>query len=99
MDVSVNYSDQVLLKRMGYAGEEGAILLLRIQLLKAIKKEIDQRGWSQTEAARFLEVKQPRISEIKQLRIDKFSVEKLAKLLHRLDKRISLAVDGKTNNS
>lgn len=92
MDVLANQSDLVLLKKMGYGGEEGAILLLRIQLLKAIKKEIEQRGWSQTEAARFLEVKQPRISEIKQLRIDKFSVEQLAKFLHRLDKRVSLSV-------
>lgn len=95
MDVSANYSDQLLLSKLGYAGEEGAILLLRIQLLKAIKKEIEKRGWSQAEAANFLEVKQPRISEIKQLRIDKFSVEKLAKLLHRLDKRISLSVGSK----
>ncbi len=95
MNVSTIYSDQLLLSKLGYEGEEGVILLLRIQLLKAIKKEIEKRGWSQVEAAEFLEVKQPRISEIKQLRIDKFSVEKLAKLLHRLDKRISLSVGGK----
>jgi len=91
MDVS---TDKVLLKNLGYDGEEGTVLLLRIQLLKTIKQEIDRRGWSQDEAAKFLNVKQPRISEIKKLRIDKFSVEQLTKLLHRLDKRISLTVAG-----
>ena len=91
MDVS---TDKVLLKNLGYDGEEGTVLLLRIQLLKSIKQEIDRRGWNQDEAAKFLNVKQPRISEIKKLRIDKFSVEQLTKLLHRLDKRISLTVAG-----
>ena len=91
MDVS---TDKVLLKNLGYDGEEGTVLLLRIQLLKTIKQEIDRRGWSQDEAAKFLNVKQPRISEIKKRRIDKFSVEQLTKLLHRLDKRISLTVAG-----
>lgn len=91
MDVS---TDKVLLKNLGYDGEEGTVLLLRIQLLKTIKQEIDQRGWNQDQAAKFLNVKQPRISEIKKLRIDKFSVEQLTQLLHRLDKRISLTVAG-----
>lgn len=91
MDVS---TDKVLLKNLGYDGEEGTVLLLRIQLLKTVKQEIDQRGWNQDQAAKFLNVKQPRISEIKKLRIDKFSVEQLTKLLHRLDKRISLTVAG-----
>lgn len=91
MDVS---TDKVLLKNLGYDGEEGTVLLLRIQLLKIVKQEIDQRGWNQDQAAKFLNVKQPRISEIKKLRIDKFSVEQLTKLLHRLDKRISLTVAG-----
>ena len=95
MGTSAINTDQSLLKKLGYGGEEGTILLLRIQLLKAIKNEIDRKGWSQDEAAKFLDVKQPRISEINKLRIDKFSVEKLAKLLHRLDKRISLSVGGK----
>lgn len=91
MDIS---ADKVLLKNLGYSGEEGTILLLRIQLLKAIKKEIDLRGWSQDQAAKFLAVKQPRISEINKLRIDKFSVEQLTKFLHRLNKRVSLTVAG-----
>jgi len=92
-------TEQSLLKKLGYSGEEGSILLLRIQLLKAIKFEIEKRGWNQMEAAEFLEIKQPRISEVNKLRIDKFSVEKLAKLLHRLDKQISLTVAASAGDS
>jgi len=84
--------DQSILERSGYSGEEGAILLLRIQLIRAIKAEIERRGWSQREAARFLGIKQPRLSEIAQIRIDKFSVEKLAKISYRLGLRVSLSI-------
>ena len=84
--------DQSILERSGYGGEAGVVLLLRVQLIRAIKAELDKRGWSQNEAARFLGVKQPRISEIMQLRIDKFSVEKLAKLSYRLGLRVTLSV-------
>lgn len=91
--------DQSILERAGYGGEEGVILLLRVQLIRAIKAEVERRGWSQNEAARFLGVKQPRLSEIAQLRIDKFSVEKLAKISYRLGLRVSLSISTSAKNS
>ncbi|MGD9683534.1 MAG: helix-turn-helix domain-containing protein [Candidatus Obscuribacterales bacterium] len=75
---------------MGYSNEEGAYLLLRTQLMKEIQQEIEKRQWSQSQAAEFLGVKQPRISEIYSLRIDKFSVELLVRYLYRLKKEVSL---------
>jgi predicted XRE-type DNA-binding protein len=87
--------DSAIFESTGYGGEVGVALLLRLQLLRAVRDELVKRGWSQNEAARNLRVKQPRISEIMQLRIDKFSVENLAKLSFRLGLKVSLSI-GKT---
>lgn len=84
--------DQSIIEQLGYTGEDGLVLLLRVHLVRAIKEELTQRGWSQQQAAQVLGVKQPRISEIMQLRIDQFSVEKLSKLLYRLGKTVRLSV-------
>lgn len=87
--------DQDIIEQMGYGGEEGQILLMRIQLVRAIKDELSKRGLTQHQAAELLGVNQPRISELMQLRIDQFSVEKLAKLLYRLGKPVQLKVGTK----
>lgn len=89
MQVSLQHYRAVF-EQMGYSNEEGAYLLLRTQLMKEIQQEIEKRQWSQSQAAEFLGVKQPRISEIYSLRIDKFSVELLVRYLYRLKKEVSL---------
>ena len=83
---------QEIFKQLGYADDNGAALLLRTQLLKAVKDELQKRKWSQQEAAQKLGVKQPRISEIYRLKIDKFTVELLVKYLHRLDKEVTFQI-------
>jgi len=79
---------QQLFKQMGYADDYGAPLLLRTQLLKAVKAEIQKKNWTQQEAAQKLGVTQPRISEIYSLKIDKFTVELLVKFLFRLGREV-----------
>ena len=49
------------------------------KLFTIINKKILQNNWSQKEAADILGVSQPRISNIKNLYHDKFSIEKLLK--------------------
>lgn len=81
-----------IFKQMGYADDNGAALLLRTQLLKAVKTELEKKNWTQQEAAQKLGVKQPRISEIYGLKIDKFTVELLVKYLYRLDKEVTFQI-------
>lgn len=83
---------QQIFKEMGYADDNGAALLLRTQLLKAVKTELEKKNWTQEQAAQKLGVQRPRISEIYGLKIDKFSVELLVKYLHRLDKEVTLQI-------
>lgn len=81
-----------VLKRHGYKADEAIILLMRLQLMKIIKGEIDRRQWSQREAAKALGVSQPRIAEISVLATERFSLELLIKFLHRLDLRTALKI-------
>jgi predicted XRE-type DNA-binding protein len=80
-------------------GEGNAIpLMVRTKLLLEIKKIILKKGWTQRQAAAELKVKQPRISEIMGLRIDKFSVELLIRYLDRLGKRVQLNVTSRRSD-
>jgi predicted XRE-type DNA-binding protein len=81
-----------LFNQMGYADDNGEALLIRTQLLHRVKAELEKKNWSQKEAAEKLGVKQPRISEIRTLRIDKFSVELLVKYLYRLEKEVTFDI-------
>lgn len=81
-----------IFNQMGFSPEDSATKMLRLALIKQIKQEIERKGWSQCEAAKQIGIAQPRIAEIVGLRIDKFSVELLAKYLHRLGKEVSLTV-------
>lgn len=90
-------SEQKVFRDLGFDGEDSVPLLLRIQLLKLLKHEIMLRNWTQRQAAAKLNVKQPRISEIMQLRIDKFTVELLARYLSRLGRTVSLSIDTEAN--
>lgn len=81
-----------VLKRNGIGAEEGMLLLMKLQLIKLIKYEIEKRNWSQREAAKFLKVAQPRVAEISGFCVDKFSVELLLKYLHRLGLKVSMKV-------
>jgi predicted XRE-type DNA-binding protein len=83
---------QQVFKKMGYADDNGAALLLRTQLLTALKAEIQKKKLTKKQAAEKLGVQQPRISEIYALRIDKFSVELLVKYLFRLKRGVRINV-------
>jgi predicted XRE-type DNA-binding protein len=77
---------------VGYTDRDNDTLLMRLQLILAIKEELKERGWSQREAAQYLGVAQPRIAEIVGLRVDKFTVELLAKHLRRLGREVELTI-------
>jgi predicted XRE-type DNA-binding protein len=83
---------QQIFEQLGYADDDGAALLLRTHLLKAVKTELMTKNWTQQEAAQKLGVKQPRISEIYRLGVNKFTVELLVKYLFRLDKEVSFKI-------
>ncbi|PZM77152.1 MAG: XRE family transcriptional regulator [Candidatus Melainabacteria bacterium] len=88
----VKYYRQMFRKK-GVPSAEGQCLALRTVLIGQLKQELLQTGMSQQQAAQKLGVKQPRISEILNLSIDKFSAELLVKFLYKLGKEVTVTVE------
>jgi predicted XRE-type DNA-binding protein len=64
----------------------------RVRLAFAVNKVIAAQRLSQSEAARLLEVNQPKISALANYRLDGFSVERLMHFLNALDRDVEIVI-------
>lgn len=69
---------------LGFPAEEAAHLLIRSDLMIAIRHVIKSRRLTQARAAELLGVTQPRVSDLVRGRIDLFSIDALVDFLARL---------------
>ncbi len=67
-------------------------LKLRSELLMAISQKILDEGLNQTEAAKQLDITQPRVSELLKGKINHFRLDSLVNMAHRLGLTVSLKV-------
>jgi predicted XRE-type DNA-binding protein len=67
-------------------------VLARTELMLVICEEIQRRAWTQTEAAKYLGVGQPRVSDLIQGHVDRFSVDMLLIWLEKLGKEVCIAI-------
>ncbi|MBI2980922.1 MAG: XRE family transcriptional regulator [Deltaproteobacteria bacterium] len=84
-----------IFKDLGFSNVESANLEARSSLMILLGKEIKKLGLSQAEIARRLGVKPPRISELMNGKIDKFSLDLLVVYLARLGKRVGFNITKK----
>ena len=75
-------SDNVF-EDLGFAPDEAASLKVRADLMLDLRKYIISQGWTQEQAAVFLGETQPRISNLMNGDIARFSVDKLINMLAR----------------
>jgi predicted XRE-type DNA-binding protein len=61
------------------------IWTIRHEMMNAIVDNIKARGWTQKAAAKYLGVSQPRLSNLQNGKISKFSVMMLINILSKLD--------------
>jgi predicted XRE-type DNA-binding protein len=73
---------------LGFPPDEAEHLRIRSDLLIQLQKAISSQGLKQAEAARRLEVTQPRVSDVMRGRLDLFSVDSLIDMLARLGVRV-----------
>jgi predicted XRE-type DNA-binding protein len=66
--------------------------LAKAELARSIVAIIQERGLTQREAARILEIDQPKVSAITRGRLGDFSLERLLMLVNRLGMDIDIAV-------
>lgn len=66
---------------LGFAPEEALNLKIRADLMLNIKRFIQSQGWTQKQAASFFGETQPRISDLMNGDIERFSIDKLVMML------------------
>ncbi len=66
--------------------------LAKAQLARQIATIIEQRGWTQTEAATALGIDQPKVSALMRGRLREFSADRLLRFLTRLDRDVDITV-------
>jgi predicted XRE-type DNA-binding protein len=80
--------------------EEAANLTARGMLMIALEQRINEEGWTQTDAATHLHVTQPRISDLLNGKITKFSLDALVNMLPLVGLTIQVrAADGSRTGS
>ncbi len=66
---------------LGFAPEEALNLKIRADLMLNIRRFIQSQGWTQKQAALFFGETQPRISDLMNGDIERFSIDKLVIML------------------
>jgi predicted XRE-type DNA-binding protein len=76
--------------------DEALELQTRADLMIVLRDIINERNWTQTEAAKQLGLTQPRVSDLKNGKIRKFSIDLLMTCLHRLGFRFRATYHNQT---
>jgi predicted XRE-type DNA-binding protein len=85
-------SDNVF-RDLGFPEGEAVNLLARSELMMVIEKSIKERGLTQTEAAKLLGVGQPRLSDLYNGKVERFTIDMLVKWLAKLGKQVTIKVE------
>jgi predicted XRE-type DNA-binding protein len=72
--------------------EEALNMKLRARLIHEIRARVGNTGWTQNETANRLGVTQPRISDLLNGKLSKFSLDTLVNMLARLGGKVELRV-------
>jgi predicted XRE-type DNA-binding protein len=80
---------------VGFAPEEALNLKIRADLMLNIRHFIKAQGWTQKKAALFFGETQPRISDLMNGDIERFSIDKLVQMLSHAGMNVRVEVDEK----
>lgn len=90
--IVVNRGSDNVFEDLGFNTEEAANLKIRADLMLDLRQYIQERGWTQAQAAAFFGETQPRISNLMNGEIGRFSVDKLLKMLGRTGMQVKVEV-------
>ncbi|MCH7974927.1 MAG: XRE family transcriptional regulator [Bacteroidetes bacterium] len=80
---------------LGFDAEEAANLKVRADLMLDLRKHILDKGWTQEKAAAFFGETQPRISNLMNGDLARFSIDKLIMMLARAGMEVGVEVKQK----
>lgn len=75
---------------LGFSADEAALLALRAELMACLRETIENKGWTQANAAKVLGIGQSRVSDLINGKRDKFSLDMLVTLATRAGRKVEL---------
>jgi predicted XRE-type DNA-binding protein len=84
MAIRIQRGSGNVFRDLGFPADEAAHLLIRTDLMIAIRRVLKERKLTQVRAAKLLGITQPRVSDLVRGRIDLFSIDALVDFLARL---------------
>ncbi len=88
-------SSSNIFEDLGFEDQEAANLKIRADLMLDLRKFIQDRNWTQAEAAEFFGETQPRISNLMNGDIDRFAIDKLVQMLSSAGMNVRVLVTPK----
>jgi predicted XRE-type DNA-binding protein len=91
-DTTIVTSSGNVFADLGFDPEEAQNLVLRSELMRAIRKLIEDSGQTQQQAARLFGVTQPRLNMVVKGKISEFSLDALVSMLAKAGMRVEMKV-------
>ena len=85
-------SSRNVFEDLGFGPEEAEHLRIRSALMATLKALLNKRGLTQAQAAKFLGVTQPRVSDLMRGKIDLFSIDTLVDMLAKAGCHVEVSV-------
>ena len=84
-----------VLDDLGLNQFEAHNLKMRAALMRALEKYVETQGWTQAHTASILNITQPRVSDIRRGKIERFTLDMLITLLEKCGVHVSLVIEDK----
>lgn len=81
-----------IFRDLGFPPEEAQNLIMRAELMIKIEQFVSKSGMTQKEAARLLEITQPRLNLLLKRKIDLFSLDALVNMVARTGMQVKLTI-------
>ncbi len=91
-DLIITPAKENIFEDLGFEKSEAANLKIRADLMLALKEYIQSQGWTQEQAAEFFAETQPRISNLMNGEISRFSIDKLINMLALAGMKVKVEV-------
>ena len=90
MATKIQRSKRNVFRDLGFDIDESENLRIRSDLMIELSELIQNKGWTQVQAAELMGVSQPRISDLVRGKIDRFSIDSLIAMLGSAGVRVRI---------
>ena len=92
MNNKITQAQENIFEDLGFEHDEAANLKIRADLILDLQKYIKKQQWTQQEAADFFNETQPRISNLMNGDLERFSIDKLIQMIVKAGMQVKVEV-------